>query len=266
MKSIYEPATSNVTLPPPARILGIPVHKVTFDTVLQIIENFINQSEVHQIVTLNSLMLNTALIDLELQEIVKNASLVLADSAGIFWAAHFLNDPLPELIPGIDLVLKLCQLAATKKYRIYLLGARKETVEKTVENIKKIFSGISITGFRDGYFLADEEKEIISQIRKLSPHILFVALGSPRQEKWIAKNLKELNVPVVIGVGGSFDIISGKLSRAPRWMNYFSLEWSYRLLQEPWRIKRIIQLPIFVFRVIKYKCYDANRFMRIHTD
>ncbi len=129
-----------------------------------------------------------------------------------------------------------------------------------------MYPQLKIAGHRHGYFSSTEEKEIIREIGDLSPDILFVGLGSPRQEKWIFAHLKELNVNSALGIGGSFDVISNKLKRAPVFLRRMNLEWLYRCYQEPSRIKRIIRLPVFIFRVIKYKYCDANRLMRIHTD
>lgn len=246
-------------LPQRSQIFNLPLDRVNLTQILEIIKNFILERRTHQIVTLNSLMVNASLKDKELCRILQNADLVIADSIGIFWAMKFLGKPLPEVTPGIDLLFELCKMSKREGYRIYLLGARKEVIEKTVRQLKETFSEIKIVGYQHGYFTSNEEKEIIQEIKNFSPDILFVGLGSPRQEKWIATHLKELDVKVAIGVGGSFDIISGKLKRAPIRLRWMGLEWLYRLYQEPQRIKRVIQLPIFVFRVVKHKFSDANR-------
>lgn len=237
-------------LPTRSQILTLPIDRVTLTQILQIIKNFIRSKKAHQIITLNSLMVNESFKDGEIGEILHRADLVLADSIGIFWAMRFLGKPLPEVIPGIDLIFELCKMSEREGYRIYLLGAKEEIIERTVLRLKKIFPQLKLVGYRHGYFASDEEKEVTREIKNLSPDILFVGLGSPKQEKWIFAHLRELNISLAIGVGGSFDIISGRLSRAPRWMRILGVEWLYRFLQEPWRIKKIVNLPIFVFRVI----------------
>lgn len=248
-----ETKTNTISSRTSSNILGIRTDKVTLFQAIQIIKNFIQEKKSHRVVTLNSLMLNQASRDQELLGIFQQANLIISDSIGIYWAAKFLGEPLPEIITGIDLLLKLCELAEQKGYRIYLFGAKEKVIKQTVENLRKDFPDIKIVGYHSGYFLSEAENDIVEEISNLHPDILFVGLGSPKQEKWIGQNLERLGTPVAIGVGGSFDIISGKLKRAPRWMRVLGLEWFYRVLQEPWRIKRIIHLPIFIFRVIKFK-------------
>ncbi len=242
-----KPCSSN---PQRTQIFNLPIDKVSLQQAIEIIDKFIEEKKIHQVITLNSLMVSEAFRDQQLFKIIQRAELVLVDSVGIFWATKLLGKPVPELIPGIDFLLELCKISVRKKFRLYLLGGKRKIIEETAKNLKKRFTELNIVGYQHGHFPLEEEKRIVSVIRQLNPDILFVGLGSPRQEKWIAGNLEELNVPVVIGVGGSFDIISGKLKRAPRLMRKFGLEWLYRFYQEPWRIKRIVNLPIFVFRVI----------------
>ncbi|HCJ65762.1 MAG TPA: glycosyltransferase [Elusimicrobia bacterium] len=237
-------------LPQRSQIFNLPIDQVTLIQTLQISKDFILEKKTHQIVTLNSLMVNQSFKDKGMCGILQRADLVVADSVGIFWAMKFLGKPLPKVIPGIDLMLELCKMSEREGYRIYLLGAKEEIVEKTVFQLKKMFPQLKIIGHHHGYFSPAEEKKIIREIKDLSLDILFVGLGSPRQEKWISAYLKELDVNLAIGVGGSFDIISGKLKRAPVRLRRMSLEWLYRCYQEPWRIKRIIHLPVFIFRVI----------------
>lgn len=242
-----KPCSSN---PQRTQIFNLPIDKVSLQQAIEIIDKFIEEKKPHQVITLNSLMVNEAFKDQQFSKIIQRAELVLVDSVGIFWVTRLLGKPAPELIPGIDFLLELCKISVRKKFRLYLLGGKRKIIEETAKNLKKRFTELNVVGYQHGYFPLAEEKKIVSAIKQLNPDMLFVGLGSPRQEKWIARNLEELNVPVVIGVGGSFDIISGRLSRAPHWMHILGVEWLYRFLQEPWRIKRIVNLPIFVFRVI----------------
>lgn len=244
-------------LAPRNQIFGIPLHPFTLPQIIEILKNFIQEKKPHQVVTLNSLMANDAYRDSQLRKILAQSDLVICDSIGIFWAMQFLGKPIPAVIPGIDLMYELCKISEREGYRIYLLGGEKEVIEKTVLRLKERFPQIKFAGWQDGYFSPEEEKEIVREIRNLSPDILFLALGSPKQEKWANAYLKELNTNLVIGLGGSFDIISGKLRRAPVRLRRIGLEWLFRLYQEPRRIKKIIQLPVFVSRVI---------LSRIHTN
>lgn len=186
----------------------------------------------------------------ELKRAFDNASLVIADSIGVVWAARFLKQKSPALYPGIDLMMDCMRFAAEQAYPIFLLGSRQDTVKKTAVLLKKIYPNILITGTHHGYFSADEEDDIYSMIRRAKPVFVFVGLDTPRQEVWISENLNRINAPVVIGIGGSFDIISGRLRRSPRWMRSIGLEWLFRTIQQPWRIVRLRNLIFFAILIV----------------
>lgn len=235
------------------KISDIFIDNLEWDRVVNVIEKSIKSQKAHQIVTANSLMVNCVERDPELKEAFHNADLVLADSIGIVWASEFLGYGKLARIPGVDLMLKFCGLAALRGYSIYLLGSREFVLKKAAENIEKKFPGLRIVGMHHGYFGEGEESRILKEIRNLKPDLLFVGIGTPRGEKWIYENLEELNVPVCMGIGGSLDVISGRLRRAPRWLCQRGFEWIYRLLQEPWRIVRLPGLLCFVWKVIRQK-------------
>jgi N-acetylglucosaminyldiphosphoundecaprenol N-acetyl-beta-D-mannosaminyltransferase len=235
------------------KISDIFIDNLEWDRVVNVIEKSIKSQKAHQIVTANSLMVNCVERDPELKEAFHNADLVLADSIGIVWASEFLGYGKLARIPGVDLMLKFCGLAALRGYSIYLLGSREFVLKKAAENIEKKFPGLRIVGMHHGYFGEGEESRILKEIRNLKPDLLFVGIGTPRGEKWIYENLEELNVPVCMGIGGSLDVISGRLRRAPRWLCQRGFEWIYRLLQEPWRIVRLPGLLCFVWEVIRQK-------------
>lgn len=235
------------------KISDIFIDNLEWDRVVNVIEESIKSQKAHQIVTANSLMVNCVERDPELKEAFHNADLVLADSIGIVWASEFLGYGKLARIPGVDLMLKFCGLAALRGYSIYLLGSREFVLKKAAENIEKKFPGLRIVGMHHGYFGEGEESRILKEIRNLKPDLLFVGIGTPRGEKWIYENLEELNVPVCMGIGGSLDVISGRLRRAPRWLCQRGFEWIYRLLQEPWRIVRLPGLLCFVWKVIRQK-------------
>jgi N-acetylglucosaminyldiphosphoundecaprenol N-acetyl-beta-D-mannosaminyltransferase len=235
------------------KISDIFIDNLEWDRVVNVIEKSIKSQKAHQIVTANSLMVNCVERDPELKEAFHNADLVLADSIGIVWASEFLGYGKLARIPGVDLMLKFCGLAALRGYSIYLLGSREFVLKKAAENIEKKFPGLRIVGMHHGYFGEGEESRILKEIRNLKPDLLFVGIGTPRGEKWIYENLEELNVPVCMGIGGSLDVISGRLRRAPRWLCQRGFEWIYRLLEEPWRIVRLPGLLCFVWKVIRQK-------------
>jgi len=235
------------------KILEARVNRLEFSDVVGTIERFIEENNPHMVITANSLMVNYMEKDCELKEAFENAHLVVPDSVGIVWASRFLGYGRIERIPGIDLMWKLCEIAAKKGYRIYLLGSREAVVKGAAERLLDRFPSVTIAGTHHGYFSPGEEKNLIANIKRSSPHILFVGLSIPYQEKWISRHMSELNVPVCIGVGGSFDVISGRLKRAPVWMRRAGMEWFYRFLLEPYRLVRIMNLPVFVYKVVRQK-------------
>ncbi len=235
------------------KISDIFIDNLKWDGIAGVVEEFIESQEARQIITANSLMVNSVQVDPELKSAFHNAGLVVADSMGIAWASKFLGYGRLARIPGIDLMLKFCRLAASRDYSIYLLGSRESVLRKAGENLKKRFPGLRIVGMHHGYFKESDGDRILREIKNLKPHFLFVGIGTPRGEKWIYQNLRELNVPVCMGIGGSLDVISGKLRRAPAWLRLRGFEWTYRLLQEPWRVIRLPGLLGFAWKVIKQK-------------
>lgn len=143
----------------------------------------------------------------------------------------------------------LCKESSQKGYRVFLLGAKIGVAEKAAKILSDKYKGLNIVGIRDGYF--EDENSVIEEIKKANPDILFVAMGSPKQEYWIKNNMYKLSVPLCMGIGGSLDVICGNIKRAPNWMCSLGLEWLYRLIKEPWRFKRMSVLPIFLIKALK---------------
>lgn len=202
----------------------------------------------HQIVTLNAEILYKAQSDPKLLEVINQAELVTPDGSGIVMAAQKLCNRQIERVTGIDLMLELCRQSAACGWQIYLLGAKPGVAEAAAQNLHSQY-GANICGWHDGYFGEDEQAWIIGEINEKKPDILFVGLGAPRQEFWISENRSRLRVPLLIGVGGCFDVISGNLKRAPLFFQRMGLEWLWRLIKEPWRIGRMLALPKFVLLV-----------------
>lgn len=234
-------------------ILGFQIDNVSMNEAVAVIENFIQEKNPHQVITANSLMLLKASKEPKLREVFSHAGLVVADSSGVVLAGKILGRFFKERLAGIDLLYKLVERCEQKKYSIFLFGAQPTVARRAAENLKKRHPQLSIAGTVCGYFQKDEEKKIVQAIVEARPDILFVGLSIPRQELWIAENLSRLSVPVCIGVGGSFDVISGRVRRAPWLMQYLGLEWFWRMLIEPWRIKRIVFLPLFIWQVWRFK-------------
>jgi N-acetylglucosaminyldiphosphoundecaprenol N-acetyl-beta-D-mannosaminyltransferase len=222
-------------------------------TIESTLQTLMTQNSPAQIVTLNALMFNLTKKNSELFDAVSKASFVIPDSAGIVWAVKFLYSKDIARFAGIKLIDTICSLAEKNGYGIFLLGSRKEVLEQTVNNLLVKYPKLKISGIQDGYFPAIKETEVISIIKNSKADILLTALNMPRQEIWISKHLVGTGVKLAMGVGGSFDVISGNLKRAPVWMQDLGLEWLFRFIQEPSRIIRIIGLPLFVFNICKIK-------------
>jgi N-acetylglucosaminyldiphosphoundecaprenol N-acetyl-beta-D-mannosaminyltransferase len=233
----------------PLRILGSRIDPLTAQDALEQIRAFLDSQEPHHVVTGNTLMVLAAEKDRVLRDILERAALVLPESWGIRWASRVHGHALAEFTPGIDFMLEICRLAEAGRHSIYLLGSTPGVAEEAGEVLRRRFPALTVAGTGHGYFKATEEPGVIHRIRQKKPSLLFVGMGMPAQEKWIAAHLGELGVPVVMGVGGSFDVLSGRLKRAPTWIRRLGIEWSYRLIQEPWRWRRILQLPVFAWKV-----------------
>ncbi|MNI19052.1 putative N-acetylmannosaminyltransferase [compost metagenome] len=167
------------------------------------------------------------------------------------WASQKGGNPVAERVPGFDLLHELMKRGEREGWRVYLLGSASEVIKEASRRLKAQYPGVEIVGCRDGYFGPDQDDEVIRDIAEAAPHILFVARGADTQEPWIAKHKNRLGVPVMMGIGGSFDVISGRTKRAPKLFQKFRIEWLYRLLKEPTRFRRMLALPKFAIRVMR---------------
>lgn len=233
-----------------ASILGVPVAQATMEQVLNWVEKRIEagQPPAH-LVTANAEIIYRASWDAGLAGLLSKADMITADGAGVVWAGKKIHTPFPERVTGVDLTMGLLALAEKKGWKVYFLGAKPEAVEKAVLRVLSQYPQLEICGYHHGYFPKQEIDQVVSNIYKVEPHLLFVALGVPRQEQFIQENFSQLAVPVSIGVGGTFDVLAGIVNRAPRWMQKWGLEWLYRLLKEPRRFVRILALPRFTWAV-----------------
>lgn len=231
-------------------VLNVMIDVVTMKEAVDRVEQFITVRKPHLVVTPNAEMIMMANDDKSLAQIINNADLVVPDGAGVVWAARYNDDVMPERVAGYDLVQNLLTVAATKKYRIYMLGGAPGIVDKAKLVAEERYPGVQIMGTRHGFFSKLDEPAIVSDIKACRPDILLVALGVPRQEKWLTEYSKQIDAPVAIGVGGTFDVMAGTVRRAPLWMQNANLEWFYRLISEPRRAIRMLALPRFVMQVI----------------
>jgi N-acetylglucosaminyldiphosphoundecaprenol N-acetyl-beta-D-mannosaminyltransferase len=234
---------------PRVSVAGVPIDIVTESEVIQRVMTFVAGVECRQIVTANPLMILAAEKDPPLRAAFDGADLVVPDSVGVQWAARLQGRRLTK-ISGIDLMDTLCAQAAKHGWRVFFLGAAPGVAETAANILAKRHGGLRVVGTHHGYFInGKSEEEVIELIAKTTPDLLFVALSTPFQDGWIHKNRARLGAKVSMGVGGSFDVISGRLRRAPAWMRSAHLEWLFRLIQEPFRFSRMLPLPLFVLKV-----------------
>lgn len=248
--SVNEPTNNRID------ILGIKINALTPQEVLQKIDNHISNPEAGfmHIITADSLALVRSQKDPDFNTKMINAEMVVPDGAGIVWAADFIGTPLPSRVPGVALVSQICEKANSNNYKIFLIGSKPGIAQKAADVLKEQ-TNANIVGVENGYFAKDSEEEIqmLQKIKDSKANIVFVALGVPRQEDFITKLRNYSTHVVAIGVGGSFDVISGTLPRAPQFMQRFGMEWLFRLWLEPKRITRILEIPFFVIKVMRYK-------------
>jgi N-acetylglucosaminyldiphosphoundecaprenol N-acetyl-beta-D-mannosaminyltransferase len=235
------------------RVLGVRVDAVTMNKAVEILEKFIAERIPRLVATANAEMIMATKSDSYLAQILEQADLIVPDGAGVVWAARYQGCKVPERVAGYDLVQRLLAQAASHGYRVYFFGGAEGVADKAYQTAKKRYPGLKLAGTRNGFFSEENELLIIEEIRSSQPDILLTALGVPKQEKWLATHLTELNVPVSIGVGGTFDVMAGNMKRAPLWMQRFNLEWLFRLLMQPTRALRMLALPRFVLAVVGAK-------------
>jgi N-acetylglucosaminyldiphosphoundecaprenol N-acetyl-beta-D-mannosaminyltransferase len=231
-------------------LLGLPISRVTSREALAILAEFVRAGEPRLVVTADASAVVTAARDADFRAIVKNAALVTPDGAGILWACRRLGRPLPERVSGVDLMERLCELAGQHGWSAFFYGAAPGVAAEAAASLQARFPGMRIAGSAHGFLSSEEQAALEDQIRAARPELLFVAMGIPRQEKWIGSRMQSLGVPVAMGVGGSFDVFAGRVSRAPLWMQRRGLEWLYRLSKNPRKISKVAALPQFVLLVL----------------
>lgn len=217
------------------------VDALTMEETLEQIQDYIENKQCVQHVVINAGKVNLMQNNEELTKVINDCPLINADGQSIVWGSKYLGNPLPERVAGIDIFTKLVRLSAEKGYRPYFFGAKEEVVTEVIRKFKEQYPNLEVAGYRNGYFKEEESKVIAEDIRNSNADILFVAFSSPKKEFWIKENMEIMKVPFAMGVGGSFDVIAGKTTRAPKWMQKCGLEWFYRFIQEPRRMfKRYI--------------------------
>lgn len=242
---------------PVVNILGLDFVNVTMNEMIQQLEHHVLNQEKVFVVTGNPEIVMFAEENQAYKEMIKTATYITPDGVGIVKASKYLKRPLQERVTGFDMLLQLLQLANEKQFDVFLLGAKQDVLNKTIEVVKRTYPSLNLVGTHHGYFDLHDEA-VVHEIKLAKPDLIFVAMGVPRQEKWIASHLHQFDKGIFLGVGGSFDVLSGYVKRAPvSWQN-LSAEWLYRFLQRPTRGKRIMALPQFVWKVIKQKANESR--------
>lgn len=236
-------------------VLGVSISKVTMREATSKVKEFVHSETFHSIYTPNPEIVMLAKNDSAFHQILEEADLVVPDGIGVVIASKLKKgEKLPERVAGYDLVQNTMKEAVKEGYKYYFFGSKPGISDEAAVKMREAYPGIQIVGTRNGYFKPEDEKEIIADINASGANILLVALGAPRQEKWIEANKHLMpNIRVAIGVGGSLDVMSGNVKRAPITFQKLGLEWFYRLLKEPTRFKRMLVLPKFLIKVIFYK-------------
>ncbi|MEI6285180.1 MAG: WecB/TagA/CpsF family glycosyltransferase [Bacillota bacterium] len=234
-------------------ILGVGIDPVTMTEAIRFCENRISTRIPAEIITANAEMVMQANANPRLFAAMSNAALGIPDGAGVILAAKYFGMAMPERVAGYDLSQELLQLAAKKNFRVFFLGAAPGIAALAKSSAEIKYPGLKVVGVENGFFTVAEQDSVIASIVKSKPDILLAALGVPRQELWLEEHLAKLAVPVCIGVGGTFDVMAGKVKRAPLWMQRGHIEWAYRLIMQPWRIMRMMNLPKFALLVLLSK-------------
>jgi len=239
-------------------ILNCPIDTLTMEETIKVIDNSIrNNTHLHHVVVNVAKLVNMQ-EDKELYNSVVSSDIINPDGQAVVWASRLLcNSHLKERVAGIDLMQNLVKLASERHYKIFFFGGKEEVVKGVVSKYSKIYGEKIIAGYRNGYYNHNEEESIAKQIANSRADILFVAISSPKKEIFLKKYKKIINTSFIMGVGGSFDVVSGHVNRAPYWMQKYGLEWLYRLLQEPRRMwKRYLYTNSkFLYLVFKEKLF-----------
>lgn len=230
-------------------VMGVGFDSLTLKESVTEALRLISERRSAYVVTPNPEIVMMCRADGAVMDAVQNADLVLPDGIGVVYGAKILGTPLKQKVPGIDFVQSLMGELSQTGGRAFLLGSKPGVAEMAAETLRNRYPGLTICGTQDGYF--KDDAPVIAAINEAKPDLLFVCLGAPKQELWMQHNASKLNVGIMAGLGGSLDVFAGTVKRAPKLFQKLGLEWFYRLMKEPWRIGRMMQLPKFLFATIK---------------
>ena len=232
-------------------LFGFNIDDYKFEEAVSVAKELIDGKNVSQVVTINPEMFEYSNIDSEFANIIKEAEMVIPDGIGVKIALK-INGNNVDRIPGIDFAKRLLEEAAKNNIPVAIIGAKEDIITKAIENLEKEISGLNIIYYHNGYF--ENSNDIYNDLLAKSPKLVLVALGSPKQEKFIYNAKSILKPCLMVGIGGSLDVWSGNIKRAPQIFQYLGLEWFYRTVTQPTRLKRIFPtLPMFIIKAINYK-------------
>jgi N-acetylglucosaminyldiphosphoundecaprenol N-acetyl-beta-D-mannosaminyltransferase len=233
-----------------ARVLGVRVDCLDMEASLDRIEQFVDAGGHHLVATVNPEFVMRATTDQDFARVLESADLCLADGSGVVWAARRQGCTMREAVTGVDLIPRLAALCARRGFRLFLLGAAPGVADDLATRLRAELHDLEVAAHA-GTPDPSADAETLGLIRAHKPHVLLVAYGHPRQELWIDRMRDSLGVAVAMGVGGSFDYLTGRVPRAPAWMRRAGLEWLFRLVRQPWRARRMAVLPLYALRVLR---------------
>ena len=244
------------------RILGVDIDNIDIDEAGKITKELVETSNktCKIVVAPNTEFIMMAQKDEEFFDVLKSADLATPDSVGIMLGGKFQKKPFKQRIPGQAYFRKVLEIGEKENWSFYLLGGKDDVPQIAAENLKKIYPNINIVGYHEGFFELEGEEKVIQEINSLKPNVLFVAMGAPLQEKWIAKYKNDLKVDVAAGQGGTFDYEAGKIKRAPKIFQKLCIEWLWRLILQPSRIIRMLALPVYLFKITFTKDITKGKF------
>lgn len=237
------------------RILGVPFADITPEEAVGKAVSYLNNNGKSMIFTPNPEMVMEARKNEEFMEVLNSSTMNVPDGIGIVYGSKFTASPIKHRVAGYDLVQGVFDKMKDMGKTVYFFGGAPGIADRAKEAMEAKHKGLKVVGTASGYFDDKREKEIIAEINELRPDLLLVGIGFPKQEKWIYTHIKELNIKTAVGVGGSFDVMSGNVKRAPEFFINHGLEWFYRLITQPSRFIRMMQLPLFMLVVIKSKLF-----------
>ena len=230
---------------------GVDVSPLSYEEILADVEERMKQNKKSTIIAVNPEKVMAAEKNAQLRELINNSTYGIPDGVGILLASKLKKGSITSRVTGVDMMDRLLQFAAEKGYRVFLYGAKEEVVSVAKQKIEEKYPKINISGYENGY--VQDPEIVVNKINEAKADLLFVAMGSPKQELWIREHMDQVSAKVFQGVGGSFDVFAGHVKRAPAFYRKLGLEWFYRLMKEPQRFKRQLALPKFLMRVIRSK-------------